>query len=314
MAGSLAIAVGLLLAAASDQTYPVRGQIVPAHAASVSLHGATSPFQASVLAGADGRFQFKKIVAGSYTLSVFVPGRGETRKTIEVGPSTARQRGRVEVTISLDEAKMAPDRTGVVSMKELSIPERARAEYRNASRKLGQRDIAGAIACLNRAVELAPQFSAAWNHLGTIAYQTQRYHDAERYFRKSLEADGNAYEPLVNLGGVLVTLGRFDESWNYNLHAVLYRPSDALAQSQLGMTYFGLGKLDLAEKYLLEARKLDPAHFSHPQLLLTEIYLRQDRHAAAADQMEEFLRYHPDWPKAEEMRRGISKLRGSRGI
>lgn len=315
MGGSLATALAFLLAAAAEPSYPVRGRIVPAQAASVSLHGATSPFNASVLAGPDGRFQFKKIVAGAYMLIVFVPGRGELRKTIEVGPSTSggRGRGRVELIISLDEMKMTPDRSGVVSMKELAIPERARDEYRNAGRKLGQRDIEGAIACLNRAVELAPQFSAAWNHLGTIAYQTQRFPDAERYFRKALEADGNAYEPLVNLGGVLVTLGRYDESWNYNLHAVLYRPNDALAQSQMGMTYLGLGKLELAEKHLLEARKLDAGHFSHPQLFLSEIYMRQKRNGAAADQLEEFLRYHPDWPKAEDMRRGISKLRGSRG-
>lgn len=314
MGGSLAIAVALLLAPALGRDYPVRGQIVPACAASVSLHGATSPFHASVLAGADGRFQFKKIAAGTYTLIVFVPGRGETRKTIDVGPSTASRHGRVDLVIGLDESKMTPDRTGSVSVKELSIPQRARDEFRDASRKLGQRDIAGAIACLNRAVEIAPQFSSAWNHLGTIAYQTQRYTDAERYFRRALEADGNAYEPLVNLGGALVTMGRYEEAWNYNLHAVLYRPNDALAQAQMGMTYFGMGKLELAEKYLLEARRLDAGHFSNPQLLLAEIYLRQKRAGAAADQMEEFLHYHPDWPNAAEMRRGISKLRGSRGI
>lgn len=313
MGGSLAIALASLLAAASEPAYTVRGQLVPAHSASVSLHGATSPFHASVLAGADGRFQFKKIAAGSYTLIVFVPGRGETRKTIDAGPGTADRRGRVEMVIRLDEAKMVPDRSGVISVKELSIPQRAQDEFRSASRKLGQRDIGGAIASLNRAVKIAPQFSAAWNHLGTIAYQTQRYADAEGYFRKSLDADATAYEPLVNLGGALVTMGRYEEAWNYNLHAVLQRPNDALAQAQMGMTYFGLGKLELAEKYLLEARRLDAGHFSHPQLMLAEIYLRLKRPAAAADQLEDFLRYHPDWSKAEEMRRGISELRGSRG-
>ncbi len=314
MVGSLAIALALLVPAAAEQTYAVRGQTVPASAASVSLHGATTPFHASVLAGADGRFQFKKIAAGSYTLIIFVPGRGETRKTIDVGPSTAGRGGRVELAIRLDETKMTPDRSGVVSVKELSIPQAARDEFNRAIGKLGRRDIEGAIANLKRAVELAPQFVAAWNHLGTIAYQTQRFPEAEGYFRKALEVDANAYEPIVNLGGALVTMGRYEEAWNYNLHAVLNRPNDALAQSQMGMTYLGLGKLELAEKYLLEARRLDAGHFSHPQLLLAEIYMRRQRPGAAADQLEDFLRHHPDWPKADEMRRGISQLRGSRGI
>ena len=201
---------------------------------------------------------------------------------------------------------------GVVSVKNWRF-RNARAAVSRCRRKLRQRDIEGAIASLNRAVEIAPPLGGLESP-GDHLYQTQRYADAERYFRKQLEVDANAYEPIVNLGGALVTMGRYEEAWNYNLHAVLYRPNDALAQAQMGMTYFGMGKLELAEQYLLEARKLDAGHFSHPQLMLAEIYLRWKRPGAAADQLEDFLRYHPDWPKAEELRRGISELRGSRGI
>jgi tetratricopeptide (TPR) repeat protein len=173
--------------------------------------------------------------------------------------------------------------------------------------------VAGAEKHLRRAVELAPNYAQAWNHLGTIAYQTRRYEEAEKLFRRALEADQEAYEPLVNLGGVLVTLDRYDEAWKYNLHAVLRRPQDALAQSQMGMTYFGLKRLDLAEKYLLEAVRLDAGHFSHPQLLLAEIYLRRGRRAAAAGVLEDFLKRHPDWPQAEKLRDTIAELRGSPG-
>lgn len=295
------------------QQYEVRGTLVPAARASVSLHGSTTPFNSSTLTGPDGRFRFKRIQPGVYTVIVFIPGRGEIRKTIDIGPSVADKKGRVELAIRLDESKMTPDHSSLVSMRELSIPQSARDEYSKAARKLESRDVQGAIQHLNRAVELAPQFAAAWNHLGTIAYQTRRYEDAEKFFRRSLEADANAYEPLVNLGGVLATLGRFDEAWNFNLHAVLRRPNDALAQSQMGMTYFGLNRLDLAEKYLLEAVRLDPGHFSHPQLLLAEIYLQRGQKEKAANVLDDFLRRHPDWPLAEKMRDTISQLRGSPG-
>ena len=73
------------------------------------------------------------------------------------------------------------------------------------------------------------------------------------------------YEPLVNLGGVLINMRKFDEALELNVHAVLVRPGDALANSQLGMTYFEVGNFDTAIKYLERARKIDPAHFSHPQ-------------------------------------------------
>lgn len=305
--------IAALLLLLLQQQYEVRGTLVPAAQASVSLHGSTLPFHASTLAGPDGKFRFKRIDAGVYTVIVFIPGRGEVRKTIDVGPSVAGKNNRVEIALRLDDSKMTPDRSSVVSLRQLSIPAAAHNEYTKASRKLETRDIEGAIRHLNRAVEIAPQFAAAWNHLGTIAYQTRRYEDAEKLFRRSLEADSNAYEPLVNLGGVLVTLGRFDEAWKYNLHAVLRRPNDALAQSQMGQTYFGLNRFDLAEKYLLEAIRLDPGHFSHPQLVLADIYFQRGQKDKAANVLDDFLRRHPDWPMAEKLRDTISKLRGSPG-
>ena len=121
--------------------------------------------------------------------------------------------------------------------------------------------------------------------------------------------DPKAYEPLVNLGGVLVTLHKLDEAWKFNALAVLERPADALANSQMGMTYFGLGDYDHAVKYLERARRIDPAHFSHPQLILAEIHLRRGERSAAAGCLEDFLLHHPDWPQAAKMRGTIEALR-----
>ena len=59
-----------------------------------------------------------------------------------------------------------------------------------------------------------------------------------------------AYEPLVNLGGVLINLHELEEALDVNLRAVLTRPNDPLANSQLGLTYFEVGNYDLALKYL----------------------------------------------------------------
>lgn len=290
------------------QQFDVQGQLVPAAQASVSLHGVSSPFHASTLAGLDGKFRFRKIDEGSYTLSVFLPGRGEVRKTIVISPSHAGKDGRVVLAVRLDEMKISPEGGATVRMRELKIPQKAWDEYRRADEKLGSRDIEAAEAHLRRALQIAPGFAAAWNHLGTIAYQTQRYELAESHFRKALEVDPDSYEPLVNLGGVLVTLHKDEDAWPYNVHAVLRKPQDPLAHSQLGMTYFGLGKMDLAEKHLLEAVRLDGAHFSHPQLLLTEIYLKKGERAKAADQLTHFLRLHPDYPSAARIREAIRKL------
>jgi tetratricopeptide (TPR) repeat protein len=104
-------------------------------------------------------------------------------------------------------------------------------------------------------------------------------------------------------------MDRPEDAWQYNSMAVAARPNDALAHSQLGMNYFQLGNLNLSVQQLERARAIDPAHFSHPQLLLAEIHLRRGETRTAADLLEEFLRYHPDWPGAAQMRANIVNLR-----
>lgn len=306
----LAVVLG---ARGQTDRYELRGRLLPATQASVSLHGATTPFEDSTLAGEDGRFRFRDLLAGTYTLGAVVPGRGEMRRTIEVGPSHADARKRIDLTVELRDGEFESHdslrRGALVSAKALAIPERAHREYEEAEKSLARRDVEAAVAHLERAVELAPQFSEAWNHLGTIAYQAHNYTRAESCFRKALDADPNAFQPLVNLGGVSINLRKFEEALQYNRSATLAQPNDALANSQLGMSYFFLGKLDLAQQYLSAAKRIDPAHFSHPQLMLAQIALHRQDWTAAASEMEEFLQYHPDAPEAGKIKEKLAQLR-----
>lgn len=301
----------LVLAFVAADLYDLAGQFAPPARAAVSIYRVASPYTNSTLTEEDGRFTFKKLEPGAYTVSVFVPSRGEARQTIEVGPSTADNRGRVVVSLNLKDSDFVFNdvmrRLHSVDAKQLAVPEKALREYADAQKDLARRDPAAAVVHLNRAVEIAPDYATAWNNLGTIAYQTQQYERAEACFRKALDADPTLFEPLVNLGGVLINLHKLDDAWKYNVAAVIARPNDALANSQLGMTYFDMGSLDLAEKQFRKAIEIDPGHFSHPQLFLAEIHLRRGDRRAAAEEMEDFLRRHPDWPQAAAMREKIAE-------
>jgi tetratricopeptide (TPR) repeat protein len=292
--------------------FELSGQFLPAGRASVSLFGTRNPFTAATVSDAVGRFSFKNLRPDDYTVAVFIPGRGEARRTVEVGPAAAGSHRRVSLTLDLKDSDFelaAPVPQYSVSTRQLAIPKAALREYQEAQKDLERRHPDAAVKRLENAVAMAPQFSMAWNDLGTIAYQTRKFDRAEECFRQALEQDPGAFEPLVNLGGVLVALHKLDEAADYNLRAVLARPNDALANSQLGQTYFALARMDLAQKYLERARQIDSAHFSHPQLLLAEIHLRRGERREAAAVLEEFLKYHPDWPAAARMRQTIAELR-----
>jgi Tfp pilus assembly protein PilF len=300
-------------AAASGQLYELSGRIVPRSGASVSLFGTATPFAASTLADVTGHFHFKRLKPGLYSVAVFIRRRGEARRTVEVGASGADRKGRVLVTLQFRDADFVPAVSSnryKVWVSQLSIPNRAVNEYVDAQKDLSRQDVPSAVKRLEHAVDLAPQFSAAWNNLGTIAYQSNKFDRAEECFREAVSQDPQSYEALVNLGGVLVTLRKLDEAMTYNLKAVLMRPNDPLANAQLGMAYFLLRQDDLAAKYLENTRKLDPASFTYPQLILSEIRFRQGDKSAAADVLEDFLTQHPNWPQAAKMRETIAGLRG----
>lgn len=277
----------------------------------VFVDGAFTPFALRLYAEKNGDFRIRGLRQGTYNLSVFVPGAGEWRRTIEVGPGTADAKGIVRV-----EARLAPDFSQddehVVSAAELSVPAEAKRLYRRAEEQLGRNDVAGAVASLRKAVEIAPRFTAGWNRLGTIAYQSRRYDEAEEHFRKALEQEPTSFPPLVNLGGALLSLGRFREALDVNLRAARMKPDDPLAQSQLGMSYYMLEEYERAEAALKLAKTLDPGHFTLPQLLLADIYERRKNLEAAMLELESFLELHPDSPHVPEVRARLEGLRKAR--
>ena len=306
----------LLLAFAvsgAGPSFELTGRIGPAATATVSIYDVTAPFSAVAASDGSGKFRFGRLRQGTYAVTVHIRGRGEARRTVEVGPGTADARGRVIVDLGLKDADFVVDsierRRHAVSARELAIPERAWREFRNAQSDLGRHAVDSAEAHLQKAVEIAPQFEAAWNNLGILDYQSREFERAEQCFRRALDADPEAYEALVNLGGVLTTLRRAREAQAYNERAVSLRPNEALANAQLGRAYLDMGEMDLSEKYLERARQIDPTHFSNPQLLLAQIHVRRRQPGRAVDDLEDFLRHHPDWPQAQPLKRRIERLK-----
>ena len=93
---NLLVLIGWSLAqCAPAADFDLVGQIVPEAAASVSLHGATTPFESATLSDERGRFRFRKLAPGAYTLAVFQPAFGEARQTVRawrIPPDGSRSR------------------------------------------------------------------------------------------------------------------------------------------------------------------------------------------------------------------------------
>lgn len=272
----------------------------------VSLRGAHDPFFRRSWSSLGGRFKFNGLPAGVYVLSAQLPGLAESRVSVDVSGSLADPKGEIHRVIVLDRSSTGD--AGQVSIAELSIPQAAWKAYSRAEKLLAKGEIDQALRQLKKAIKRESRFPAAHNMLGTVYYQRQDYLQAEAHFRKALKADSHAYAPLVNLGGVLISLGRFEEAVEVNSQARRKRPDDPLANSQLGLSYWRLGQADEAIEYLTQAKQLDPGHFSYPQLTLAQVFLALGEPEKAEQEMREFLKLHPDSAQASRVRRMLNRL------
>jgi len=309
---AITIVSTITLIAASNVNLQLDGHIdsdVPARSLRVTLFSVERPYAESADVDHHGDFHFRNLAPGNYTVAVVRDGMGEVRRTVVVSSAVAGNSGVVRAVIPYSSTEAAANpAAGTVSVHQASIPRHAAAKYADAQRRLAGRDPEGAVRSLEEAVSIAPEYSAAWNALGVIAFQNGDDSRAQTFFRHSLEADPDAFEPLVNLGGALLKAGSATDALAFNQRAVHDRPEDALANVQLGMNYFKLGRFDEAEPYLLAAKRLDRAQFSQPQIFLAEIYARRGNRAAAIRELEDVLEIRPDGPLSPSIRRNLAQL------
>ena len=305
--------------AAKTDTLDFQGQVVlPPHTLprravlAVTLQGVDVVYSGRTLADFQGNFAFHKLKPGSYFLILNFPRDGQIAQSIDITKSFADAKGRLKKRIEYTEESLRELMSGtpatMVSARELAIPYKAKALYRKAQDRLREEDVSVAMEHLEQAIEIAPKFLEAINFLGTIYFQQGEYSKSEEYFRRALTIDSDSFEPLVNLGGALLAQHRMLEAMAVNLHAKDLRPLDPLANAQLGLSYFSTNDFDHAIECLQRTIKIDPAHFSYPQLTLAEIYLRRSDRAGALEELNSFLSLHPDSPRAEEAKRIVARI------
>ena len=316
MKSAVAVLFGLLLtlsvAGADTERLKLRGFVAPpVDQARIFISSVEQPYRGEAKVSR-GKFQFKQLPPGTYTLTLEHPDWGELRRTVAVTAGRADKKGRVDVEFPVRSSQTSHSRKvaddSVVSLRELRIPPKAYALRRQALEALEQGDEKRAIARLQRAVEIAPDLAEAWNTLGTLANTSRDFATAEQYFRTALEKDPAAFAPLVNLGGVVLAQGRYDEAIELNQEAVEARDDDALAHAQLGMAHFFRGDKGEAMRHLLRARQLDPAHFTHPQLFLAEIHASGGRLEQAAWELEQLMKLHPNSNAAARAEAALEEL------
>jgi len=200
--------------------------------------------------------------------------------------------------------KRVGDASGTtISVTSMAAPRDAMRAYEKAQ-KARQEKPSEAEKELNKAVEIYPQFAAAWALLGDIHRQHGQFDLARNEYGRALAADPQFVTPSYGLAIIAMQEKKWEEAVSFT-NQVLKMNSLAFP-----LTYFfnaaanyNLQNFDAAEENARKYKTLDPQH-SHPDvcLLLSYIYSRKQDYAGAAREIRDYLAAEPNSPNAEALK------------
>jgi predicted TPR repeat methyltransferase len=111
---------------------------------------------------------------------------------------------------------------------------------------------------LSRCVQLAPEDAQAYNNLGSVLLELNRFDEAEINIRQALKLHPDYAPAHTNLGTALQELGRLDEAVESYRKALALNPDYALAHNNLGNVFRTKGDFARAKECYLHALALNP--------------------------------------------------------
>jgi tetratricopeptide (TPR) repeat protein len=163
---------------------------------------------------------------------------------------------------------------------------------------------------LQKAVEIYPQYAAAWLELGNIQLQQKNVAAARDSFAKALAADPKYVGPYLQLASIAAGEQKWDDVVAQTDRLLHLDPVD-FPQAWLfnSVANYQLHKIDEAEKSVREGLSHDPNHrfptMSH--LLGVILAMRQD-YAGSAKNLRDYLRYAPHASDLEQVKKQLAEV------
>jgi len=204
----------------------------------------------------------------------------------------------------------APDTAMTVTATTLRAPKEARRALQKGLELEKKNRTEAAIASLQDAVKVYPEFAFAWYELGKLQLENDHAPNAHESFEAAVKAEPRWPEPYLRLAAMAVKTHDWQavaDTTEHVLHLNTFQYPQAYFLN--GAANFNLHHIDLAEEDALAAEKLDMRH-QYPQIekLLGSIYSERHRYADAADKFRSYLMLAPGAEDAAFIRQQLAGM------
>jgi len=197
-----------------------------------------------------------------------------------------------------------------VSATNLNAPKDAKKAYDKGHHAIENNKLPEAQQNLEKAVELYPQYAAAWQDLGWVYAQQNQLDKARNAFTQARAADGMFVPAYVGLSSVAVRESKWAEAAEFSARATQLDGVDFPAAFYYNsLANYRLGNLEQAEKSARKAETLGAErNFPQLSLLLGMMLANRQEYAEAAEHLRAYLKAAPTAPNAEKVRQRLSEV------
>ncbi|MEP6848783.1 MAG: tetratricopeptide repeat protein [Acidobacteriota bacterium] len=279
----------------------------PAVGEKVSI--SSSDVNTTTLTDADGTYSFGSLPGGTYTVSVKIEGLLTASESYTIDEDTGSAN-----TISLPLYLRNPgQKKGDFATGPLfkDVPKTAVDDYRKAVEKLHTNDAIGAIAILDQSIAEYPEFAAAYYQRGSAYIKINDLDKALESFVKAISIKSDYLEAKYSVGYVQYLKNNFEVAAAV-FDDVVKQKEMPEAHLYLAISLAKLHNVDAAVPHFKAAiAAKDDVSMALAHRYLGGIYIQKKQNAAAAAELEKYLKLAPKAPDADKLRSTIADLRKS---
>jgi tetratricopeptide (TPR) repeat protein len=255
----------------------------------VSLKSHDAGIFRSFLTDYDGRFEVRGLVPGTYEISVEEAGYETLRSKVQLDAPLMK----VELHLISSQSSQTLRNAYTVSVRELKIPDKAKAEYTKGLESLAKRDFPASLSHLTKAVQVFPDYYEALYHQGVVETNLGRLENAMLSFQKSIDRSGGQYAWAdFGVGYVLFLKGKASEAETIIRRGLELDQNSADGFLLLGLTLLRLNRSEEAEKSAREALLRKP-DFAEAYLILADANARKQNYWEQIQGLDAYLRLEP---------------------
>lgn len=280
----------------------------PAVGATVSFSG-TEFVSGTTRTDDSGNFRFNNLPPGNYTVTVRGTEEFETdTESIAMGKeSSAGQAFTVVFNLRNKGAKKGDSPVNPLFAK---VPNEALKKYQEAAESVKKNDLKTAVAALDEAIKIYPDFAVAYNEKGLLLVRQNDLDKALEAYVKAIQIKPDYFEAKFNFGYALLNKKQYEQSEMVFRDLIKQRSDIPSAHLYLGIALIGLKKIDEAEAVLKQAVTLKGGeNLAQAHKYLGGIYMQKKRNAEAVAELQKYLDLTPKAADADKIKSTIEDLK-----